>query len=208
MELIVNGQSWPLEMDGNETYTDLIRFLSEQLAPQGMTVTQVSLNHQNITGHSSDELEQLPLTEIEHLEVLADFPENVAVATLTTADEWVKRLSYEVEKAADLLRLGEDVEANTALTTFVDGFQLFQMALTRIEVLLGKRSSESEILTRLRTFQGRYSELLDEILEAQGTQDWILLADLLEYELLAIMADWRDLSGELAGTFKAQLADL
>ncbi len=37
----------------------------------------------------------------------------------------------------------------------------------------------------------RLFEVLDAMIEAQMNQDWILLADLLEYESVPVLQDWR-----------------
>ena len=44
------------------------------------------------------------------------------------------------------------------------------------------------------------TSLLDELIESQQNQDWVMLADLLEYELCERLDQWRTLAEELLNT--------
>ena len=57
-------------------------------------------------------------------------------------------------------------------------------------------------------FRERITNVLDEIITAQDNQDWIMLADLLEYELMIILEDWHGVSQQLEKQLKTNLAVL
>jgi hypothetical protein len=44
----------------------------------------------------------------------------------------------------------------------------------------------------IETYYTRLIKLIDEMLDVQEDEDWILLADLIEYELAPIMNKWKE----------------
>jgi len=126
MQVTINGTPCPLDDREVKSYGEAMKWLGQYLSREGKVIVRVRLNDQDLTGAYGDDLYDRPVTEIETLKIDADYPEKLAIGTLQTADQWVERLAYEIEKSADLMRLGEEVEANTALTNFIDGFYCCQ----------------------------------------------------------------------------------
>lgn len=207
MELMVNGKTCELAAV-TSTYGELMKQLSLQLSEGGSTIVQVEIDGVDLTGVHEEELMQLPVAEIGRLVLTTGYPEQVALDTLKTAEEWVGRLIEEIEKTADLLRVGDEVEANNSLTRFTDGFQLFSLALQKVETVVQRGGEQERLSSAIGTFRDRITVVLDEIITTQGNQDWIMLADLLEYELMPILEDWQDVSRQLEEQLQSNLVAL
>ncbi|MBC8478714.1 hypothetical protein H8D51_04140 [bacterium] len=207
MELMVNGKTCELAAV-TSTYGELMKQLSLQLSEGGSTIVQVEIDGVDLTGVHEEELMQLPVAEIGRLVLTTGYPEQVALDTLKTAKEWVGRLIEEIEKTADLLRVGDEVEANNSLTRFTDGFQLFSLALQKVETVVQRGGEQERLSSAIGTFRDRITVVLDEIITTQGNQDWIMLADLLEYELMPILEDWQDVSRQLEEQLQSNLVAL
>ena len=207
MELLVNDHLQEVSTSA-DTYGELMKQLSKQLTERGTTILGVRIDGLDATGVHEMEVLQLPLADIERLELTTGFPEQVAIDTLKTSEEWVSRLIEEVEKCADLLRLGDEVEANASLTRFTDGFQLFSLAMQKIEAVVQRSGKLEELDLMIGKFRERITNVLDEIITAQDNQDWIMLADLLEYELMIILEDWHGVAQQLEEQLQTNLAVL
>ncbi|AXJ03938.1 hypothetical protein CFN16_07225 [Pseudomonas fluorescens] len=85
---------------------------------------------------------------------------------MTALKKWVE----ECRQCAGLFRLGRDVEAALAM---VDVFEGAQQSL----VLAGAPT------------QLTWAQLLKQMLECQERQDWLGLADFMEYELIQLLED-------------------
>ena len=207
MELLVNGKACELSTV-TPTYGELMKQLSVQLSEGGSTIVQVNIDGVDVTGLHVEELMQLSLQEIGQISLTTGYPEQLALDTLATAEEWVARLIEEIEITADFLRVGEEVDANTSLTRFTDGFQLFTLALQKIETVVQRDGKQEDIMGLVGQFRERITVVLDEIITTQNNQDWIMLADLLEYELMPILEDWSNVSQKLAMQLQSNLAVL
>ncbi len=207
MELLVNGKTYEITTV-TPTYGELMKQLSVQLSEGGSTIVQATIDGVDVSGLHEEELLNLPLVEIEQIALTTGYPEQVALDTLQTSEEWVLRLIESVEKTADLLRIGEEVDANSSLTRFTDGFQLFSLALAKVEAVIQRSGEQKEIQNLITDFKKRINFVLDEIITTQGNQDWIMLADLLEYEMMPILEDWSPLSHTLAQQLQTNLAVL
>jgi len=83
---------------------------------------------------------------------------------MTALQGWVD----ECHQCAGLFRLGRDVEA----------------ALTMVDVFEGAQQS---LLTAGAQTQQVWAQLLTQMLECQERQDWLGLADFMEYELMQLL---------------------
>lgn len=104
----------------------------------------------------------------------------------------------ELRSTAELFRLSNAERSNQSFIRCIDGLQVFMHSLESCRRLLGlsfelifvpatQGGSEITVAENRR----RLFEVLDAMIEAQTNQDLILLADLLEYELLPVLEDWR-----------------
>lgn len=85
---------------------------------------------------------------------------------MTALQKWVK----ECRQCAGLFRLGRDVEA----------------ALIMVDVFEGAQQSMQSAGTQT---QQTWAQLLTQMLECQERQDWLGLADFMEYELIQLLED-------------------
>lgn len=83
---------------------------------------------------------------------------------MTALQRWVD----ECHECAGLFRLGRDVEA----------------ALTMVDVFEGAQQS---LLSAGAQTQQVWAQLLTQMLECQERQDWLGLADFMEYELMQLL---------------------
>ena len=76
--------------------------------------------------------------------------------------------------------------------------------LTTIRVLRAQFSREAS--QELDALGNTLGDLLGEMGDVMGNEDWVLLADLLEYEYLPACEGWRAVIDQLAGDVKAAQA--
>jgi hypothetical protein len=109
-------------------------------------------------------------------------------------------LLKEMSGTAELFRLGSDERSRSSFLRCLDGLQVFMHSLEKCRRLLGlsfeliyvpSPGAPGEI--SIADNRRRLFEVLDAMTEAQLHQDWILLADLLEYELMPVLQDWRQI---------------
>lgn len=113
-----------------------------------------------------------------------------------------EKLSGFTLEAANLLRAGEVKEGNELLAQILGDLGTLVGLLADVEAS-GKLADETRE-KKIREVAEECREMLDQlktVQEAQESQDWVYLADVLEYELAERVGAWdgflRDLSGHI-----------
>lgn len=121
---------------------------------------------------------------------------------LTGAAEACPALSNFVCEAADRFRTGEIREGNELLALILSDLSVLAGLLSDVRHWAGAGGKGEALPTESLEEESR--QMLDRLRmlqEAQERDDWILLADILEYELSEKVTDWsglfRDLSSPL-----------
>ena len=118
---------------------------------------------------------------------LADLKDLVA-NNLDNAKEYLEKLIPGFQKAADLFRMGNEQEAHKFYLQILDGIDWFSQVA---QTIVNSRENELEGQD-LKDRQGKLTDFMTQMLEANENQDWVLLADLLEYEMIPLYEDWRE----------------
>ncbi len=104
------------------------------------------------------------------------------IELLMSADEYCGRLIPGIYRAVELFRGGSEKEAFKYMTNIVDGLQWLIEALAATADMLPEDIDVSGI-----------NEHLNEMTGAFENQDYILLSDLLEYEIAPAVEEWHDI---------------
>lgn len=198
MQINLNQQTQEFSTDGIGSFGELMNCIARNAEQEGSRVLQIRLNGEDITGRDRTHLAELPLDQIRELDVETGDPAVLARSTLYSVADFLESLLKELASTAELFRTGNFERSNQSFVRCLDGLQVFMHSLESCRRLLGlsfelmfvpttQGGSEISIAENRR----RLFEVLDAMIEAQTNQDWILLADLLEYELLPVLQDWR-----------------
>jgi hypothetical protein len=198
MQINLNHRAEEIPTEGLQYFGELMDRLVRRAEKEGSSVLKVKLNGEDITGKDRKHLDTLPLGEIQNVEVQTGDPRVLARSSLYSVADFLERLLGELQTTAELFRLSNDERSNQSFMRCLDGIQVFMHSLESCRRLLGlsfelmfvptgQEGHEFTVAENRR----RLFETLDSMIEAQGNQDWILLADLLEYELIPVLEDWR-----------------
>jgi hypothetical protein len=150
-------------------------------------IRRVWLEGQEVSSSAQDIL-MTSIASIELLELeLANLKDLVA-NNLGNAKEYLEKLIPGFQKAADLFRLGDEQEAHKFYLQTLDGIDWFSQVVQTI-VVSREIDLEGE---KLKDRQEKLTGLITQMLEANQNQDWVLLADLLEYEMIPFYENWQD----------------
>ncbi|MFT4577226.1 MAG: hypothetical protein ACI8PD_000102 [Nitrospinales bacterium] len=148
----------------------------------------------------SDDREALQTkpSDIDSLKVeLANLKDLVAT-NLANALDYLKKLIPGFQQAADLFRAGNEQEANKYYLKILDGIDWFSQV---VSIIMNPDEGEIELPDaddeNLLARQIKLTDLMSQMLEANQNQDWVLLADILEYEMLPFYKDWENILSKL-----------
>ena len=163
----------------------------------GSYIRRIWLDDQEFPSDDREALQKKP-SDIDSLEVeLANLKDLVAT-NLANALDYLKKLIPGFEQAADLFRAGSEQEANKYYLQILDGIDWFSQV---VSVIMSPDEGETELPDTddesLEVRQKKLTDLMSQMLEANENQDWVLLADILEYEMVPFYKDWEKILSKL-----------
>jgi len=195
MRILVNGEvREDLEkLAGSLPAGQALEQVGAALFREGVLVVGVRVDGHDVTGEDRSSWGERG--DVGELALATQTPGGLLEASLRVSQEWLPPLRAELTGCADHFRLGDDAQAIEALMRVVEGLRLLFVGVGQIQRLLDSHGLDAE--GRVASFQAEIPRLLDEIIEAQEGRDWILLADLLEYDVTEQLALWEEASGHL-----------
>ena len=176
MKLLVNGKEETVSHMG-ETLGDLLLHIEKEGVPQGNVVRAIKIDGQE-SSPDSPEAQKTPLSEIATLEVEISTLSDIINKNIENADAYLIRLIPGIEKSVELFRMGID--------------WLSQV----LDMILTAKAISPDTVFDGKSIQDRRASLVDltqQMVDANKNQDWVLLADLLEYEILPYYQEWSNL---------------
>ena len=191
MKVLVNGKEETISFMG-ETLGDLLSHIEKVGVAQGNVVRSIKIDGQESSPDSS-EAQRTQISEIATLEVEVSTLAEMINKNIENADAYLIRLIPGIEKSVELFRIGNEQEANKFFVKIVDGIDWFSQVL---DIILTAKEISPETVFEGKSIQDRRTSLVDltqQMVDANKNQDWVLLADLLEYEILPYYQEWSNL---------------
>ncbi len=191
MKLLVNGKEETVSHMG-ETLGDLLLHIEKEGLPQGNVVRSIKIDGQE-SSPDSPEAQKTPLSEIATLEVEISTLSDIINKNIENADAYLIRLIPGIEKSVELFRMGNEQEANKFFINIIDGIDWLSQVL---DMILTAKAISPDTVFDGKSIQDRRASLMgltQQMVDANKNQDWVLLADLLEYEILPYYQEWSNL---------------
>ncbi len=192
MKIYVNGE----EETGTYPAATLGELLDSilQCKPElGNFYSRVSLNQEEVAP-DSESIRETPVAKIETLETEISSLPQIVNKNLANIQAYLGKLIPGIERAAGLFRSGDEKEANQFFIHIIDGMDWFSQVVESLEKAVdlipgSRRLDEGQVKGR----QEKLVTLVQQMEEANKNKDWVLLADLLEYEILPYYNEWQAL---------------
>lgn len=191
MKLTINGVEQKESEFKGETLEAILDMMVKNTP--GSYIRRIWLDQQEFPSDDRETLQKKP-ADINSLEVeLADLKDLVAT-NLSNALDYLEKLIPGFDQAADLFRTGNEQEANKYYIQILDGMDWFSEV---VNVVMSSEGEGQEPENSLRIRQAKLTDLMSQMLEANKNQDWVLLADILEYEMTPFYKEWQTILSKL-----------
>lgn len=187
--IIIDGNKFGKEIKDYANLEELFKDVMSDERMAGRVPTDVFVNDESFSEIYPHQAEDMSTDDITSVRIVTMAMDKMAVEISGEMDKVAKLMSSGASNVARLLREG----ANT------DGMELFQdlLDVTRDFMSLIANIRDKYLLQIGIDFQDqteKFSDLLTEMSEVLENEDWILLADLLEYEFLPACKEWEEAS--------------
>lgn len=199
MQITLNDRNLPEDFSHLGNLEEVLAEIHAHHLPPGQQLYQVHLNGQFFSERYPRESRYLGINEIERLEVKTISDQRMAQVILQEAVGQAEILSQAIVECARLFRVAPEAEGNRGLAQVLEALRwLLQTGESGWQVLAQGRPAQANGLQGMPRFLKDLQVLLTEMEEMAREEDYIMLADLMEYELHPLVEQWRTLITALA----------
>lgn len=188
----VNGEELSQKYDKKTTLNELVdQLLSGHLTKQEV-ITAISVNGKTLSG--KEETECLPrcLQDFESIDLKAQSSLELAFDALDSCTHYINVLTEKVQELVLLYQDNNIDEANNKFSDIIEIVDLFVQLMTKINRTLKGQLGESFKKSRsVQNLEIHLLSIMKGLLPAKENNDIIMLCDLLEYELIDNLTQWK-----------------
>jgi len=174
---------------------EVIVLLSKTVEENGEVICEIRVNDFLLNESDEDRFKSTPVSEIQQVDVKASTPTALLQDSLYDCREYLDRLITAYEKTSELFRKENLNKAHEFYRSCINGSDWFVQLLTHYKIV--HQSVYGSLPGDWLDREVRLMEVLNEVLATYEKKDFILLADLLEYEMTTVLQDWRRTLTEL-----------
>lgn len=194
MEILLNGN--PLEIEGIDdeaTVLQLLKTIEDSLQGTGATIVELLLDEQAFSPDEAAKLEGLKVVGFDRVELIAATAEEMVQAAFEDGEDGIIHLEEIASEISSELRIGKIKVAMDNYIEFVDGIEWLVTMLEHADRAFAAKMAESSLEADRQALMDRMSEQMKNVKAAQEAEDWVGVADILEYEFPEIFADTKSL---------------
>ena len=196
--IVIDGKQYDIGAVNFQNLEQVFSKVVEDGHLQDRIVTDVMINDEPFTEIYPHQSEDIEMSDVTSVEIVTMSAGDMAVEVTLELYKVVNIMSEGGKRVASLFRQADDAEA---LDTYQDLLEVVRNFLRTIGVLrdeysLGNNAEYTKSAEEL-------NELFTEMSSVLENEDWILLADLLEYEFLPAVEKWKKVIKNLRDDIRA-----
>jgi hypothetical protein len=195
--LILNGESAQID-SALHTWQDMLANLESLQLGRDDVIASVHFDGDEVTNFRDDEALGVDLATVGEIRIVAKSRSELTQNTIEEAEKYLQNLQAAAIQVAEAFRCQQLTQANAGLQQLLSGIKMFVALLRGLDLYVsGIASAANESIDEILD---PMAATLQEQIKAQGHQDWMLVADILEYELAAQLTAFE----EILNSFKSR----
>jgi hypothetical protein len=184
-----------------ETWGQALDAIDRHLAGRSHIVTDVRFDGVDEPAFRDPQVVELPLHDVATVEVVSGTPDSLLARCLAEAADSIEPLCQAAGSVGDEFRGFDIARANAGLVELADGMSTLVAIAGAAELASkGTPGSSAEPGHVVGPLAGELTGFIDALLEAQQAQDWITVADILQYDVEPALRRWAPVFQVVAGS--------
>ncbi|OQY06618.1 MAG: hypothetical protein B6I28_06190 [Fusobacteriia bacterium 4572_132] len=183
MEIYIDEEQLGFELGKKDTLNSIIKTIKEYLWEQKKAVIEIRINDENI-----DDIKSLNLSEIKRINFETRKTEVLLLESLQEVNIYIDKLKLGIESILNYLSNNNEKEAMELIIQAINGLEWIYDILDSVEKLAAVKYNEKSFGDVFL----KYENILSEILDSLENKDFIMLSDLLEFEIGDIMDEIKE----------------
>jgi hypothetical protein len=192
-----SGSDLQQEFSGCGTLGEVVSELEKKLRARGRVVCHISVNGMRFSEADEQRLAETAVTDLTRLTIECERPENLVQSTIRSQIQLCGELQRVALQTAEIFRKLDLHPAQSHLISLLDGCRWFTDGLAALKAAPPEILPEAFDQKRWDGNEAEFAKAVKEVLTAVENRDYVLIADLLEYDVGNALDRWRDLLGAL-----------
>lgn len=198
--MIITLNSNPLDISGiddNVNVLELVNLVEDSLKGSGATVMRVVLDGKEYSAEDTEKLENLKLIDYEKADVISETAADVIQDAFCDSPDILIHLEEVAKNISSELRLGKIKEAMEKYLELVNGLEWFITIINGADIAFAKKMADSSYENERQELISKVKEQISAAEAAQESEDWVGVADIVEYEFCEIFNNGRNFIAKL-----------
>ena len=187
--IIIDGAQSEKSITAFANLEELLKDVIQDDKMANRVVTDVLVNNEAFSEIYPHQAEDIACTDISSIEVRSVPVAEMAVEMSAEMGKVAQMMGHGAREVARLFRAASDTDA---LELFQDLLDVTRDFMGMLGELRSRYTNGAALDFAQKT--EKFSNMLSEMGDVLENEDWILLADLLEYEFIPLCNDWRETS--------------
>lgn len=196
--IVIDGKQYDISSQNFENLEQVFDKVVQEGHLEDRVVTDVMVNDEPFTEIYPHQAEDIEMAGVESVEIITMSANEMAVEITLELYKVVNLMSEGGKRVAELFRQADDAEA---LETYQDLLEVIRNFLRMVGVLRDEYSLSNN--EHYEQSAEQLNEMFTEMSTVLENEDWILLADLLEYEFLPAVERWKQVIKTLRDDIRA-----
>jgi hypothetical protein len=196
--IVIDGKPYDIGAQNFQNLEQVFTRVVEDGHLENRIVTDVMINDEPFTEIYPHQSEDIEMSDVQSVEILTMSTGDMAVEVTLELYKVVNIMSEGGKRVAQLFRQADDAEA---LDTYQDLLEVIRNFLRTIGVLRDEYSLNDN--AQYTQAAEELNEMFTEMSSVLENEDWILLADLLEYEFLPAVEKWKKVIKQIRDDIRA-----
>ncbi|MFO7727506.1 MAG: hypothetical protein R6X11_04190 [Desulfonatronovibrio sp.] len=197
--IVIDGKTTDLSVNNFTNLEDLLINVMEADTMNQRIVTDILVDDQAFSEIYPHQSEDIETSDVNKVEIKTMDTTDMAINITRELYKVISLMSKGGTQVAEYFRQADDAEA---LDMYQDLLEVTRDFMGMVNVL--KNEFRLRDSRRMDKAVERLSELFTEMIEVQENEDWVLLSDLLEYEFLPLVENWKKIVAEIREELRSE----
>lgn len=173
-----------------KTLREIIGHLEEKFQLKGEVICEIQVNGLSISEEDELRLAETPVTEIDSLIICSSEPTQLVTQALGSCREFVPHVKEACVRASEKFR---STDLSSAQNQFIETMEGCYWLVDTLKHIRGASRDPVQIknLDQWTSNEQKMAQIVREVVVAYEAKDYVLVADLLEYELSEAVGAWQ-----------------
>lgn len=199
MKILVDGMDNLVTMDKDQdgTLEDFFMDFKKFVSENQRIVSNIKIDGNELTPPFVDDLFATELKDVEELSITTEPVVNVKKETLKEVDAHIEESINDFKKASEIVYDQKYVEVNELISNAVTRWRYVQRAIDLVVNLMVINERDIDTAAIKKMYQ-EFAEIIEQIAESMHNKDYMMIKDIIDYELLDKLEEFKNIKDELA----------